>query len=58
MNKFDEILTLMRFYRRYETFINGVLADDDDFLSLINEIIKNDLKYQTTCDGLYFDIEF
>ena len=58
MNKLDKILILMRFYRDYKTLINGVLANDDDFLSLVNEIIKNNLQYQTTCDGLTFEIDF
>lgn len=58
MNKLDEILKLMRFYRDYKTLINGVLANDDDFLRLVAEIVKNNLQYQTTCDGLTFEIDF
>lgn len=57
MDKLDEILKLMRFYRNYKTLINGVLANDDDFLRLVNEIIKNNLQYQLYCDGLTFEIE-
>lgn len=58
MNKLDEILKLMRFYRNYKTLINGVLANDDDFLRLVAEIVKNNLQYQITCDGLTFEIDF
>lgn len=57
MNKLNEILILMSFYRNYKTFINGVLANDDDFLRLVAEIVKNNLQYQTNCDGRTFEIE-